>query len=157
MSFSENIRLLRKQMGLTQKQLADNCGLSIATIQGYEQGKYEPKPEALLKLVKALNTTGSELMGYSLELIKPKNNLAEIAKHTISIDESNPAYKAVNLLIKEKQELYKALSELQGDNEQAILINMYHELNSSGQIKLLDYADDLTKIPEYRKVDTPEE
>lgn len=113
MSFSENIKLLRKKNGLTQKELADNCGLSIATIQGYEQGKYEPKPEALLKLVKALNTTGSELMGYSLELIKPKNNLAEIAKHTVSIDESNPAYKAVTLLIKEKQELYKATSKYQ--------------------------------------------
>ena len=56
MSIGENIKKLRKEKGLTQKQLAKECGLSIATIQGYEQGKYEPKYITLLKLCDILGT-----------------------------------------------------------------------------------------------------
>lgn len=125
MGFSENIKLLRKKRGLTQKQLADNCGLSIATIQGYEQGKYAPKPEAILKLVKALNTTPSELMGYNLEFIKPKNDLVATLSNATVIQTSNKTFE--NLAIS------------------------FSKLNHEGQQKAEEYTKDLTKIPEYRK------
>ena len=39
MDISERIKLARKKNGLTQKDLAKKTGLSIASIQGYEQGK----------------------------------------------------------------------------------------------------------------------
>ena len=54
-SASEKIKKARHLMGLTQKQLADKSGLSIATIQGYEQGKYKPKFESLCKIAWALD------------------------------------------------------------------------------------------------------
>lgn len=54
MGIPENIKSLRERANMTQKKLAEKSGLSIASIQGYEQGKFEPKKEALYKLVKAL-------------------------------------------------------------------------------------------------------
>ncbi len=62
MGIAENIKLLRKKANLTQKQLAEKAGLSIGTIQGYEQGKYEPKNEALYKLRKALDCNIYEIL-----------------------------------------------------------------------------------------------
>lgn len=57
MSIAENISFLRKQMGMSQKELAKESELSLGSIQGYEQGRYVPKHENLKKIAEALNTT----------------------------------------------------------------------------------------------------
>lgn len=68
MGIAENIKFLRKKAGLTQKQLADKTNLSIATIQGYEQGKYEPKTDTLYKLRKALDCNINEILDKPFDL-----------------------------------------------------------------------------------------
>lgn len=68
MGIAENIKFLRKKAGLTQKQLADKTNLSIATIQGYEQGKYEPKTDTLHKLRKALDCNINEILDKPFDL-----------------------------------------------------------------------------------------
>lgn len=50
-----NIREFRKKAGLSQRELAKRAGLSSTTIQGYEQGRFRPKIEALLKIADALD------------------------------------------------------------------------------------------------------
>jgi len=47
---------IRKKLGMTQKEFADQLGVSSGAIQGYEYGKI-PKGEVMLKLLK---------MGYDL-------------------------------------------------------------------------------------------
>lgn len=61
MSVSENIKKFRQKRNLTQKQLAKKTGLSIASIQGYEQNKYNPKLEQLRRIAAALDVTIGEL------------------------------------------------------------------------------------------------
>ncbi len=58
----ENIKELRAGLGMTQKQLAQETGLSIGTIQGYEQGRYEPKLEALELLTNALRCSLEDIL-----------------------------------------------------------------------------------------------
>lgn len=62
MDISERIKLARKKNGLTQKDLAKKTGLSIASIQGYEQGKYKPKIEQIDKIASALGVQIIDLM-----------------------------------------------------------------------------------------------
>lgn len=50
----ERIKELRKSKGVSQKELAQKTGLSIGSIQGYEQGRYNPKLEAIVKIAGAL-------------------------------------------------------------------------------------------------------
>ena len=50
----ERIKELRKSKGVNQKELAQKAGLSIGSIQGYEQGRYNPKLEAIAKIAGAL-------------------------------------------------------------------------------------------------------
>ena len=47
---SGNIKTLRKQCGLTQKQLAKRLGVCESTVSNYESGKHEPTPEMLAKI-----------------------------------------------------------------------------------------------------------
>lgn len=54
MSVAENIKYLRKQKNMTQKQLSEKTGLAVITIQQYEAGKYSPKHYNLIKLATAL-------------------------------------------------------------------------------------------------------
>lgn len=54
MNISEKIKQLRKNKKMSQKELAQKTGLSIGSIQGYEQGRYNPKLETALKIADAL-------------------------------------------------------------------------------------------------------
>lgn len=54
MGYSDNIILLRKRAGLTQKQLAEMVGVEQPTVQRWESGKREPDFDALSTLAQAL-------------------------------------------------------------------------------------------------------
>lgn len=60
-SVGENIRRAREMAGLTQVELADMAGVSIGSIQGYEQERYIPKGVNLRKIASALGIRYSEL------------------------------------------------------------------------------------------------
>lgn len=63
MTVNENIRRIRLEKGLTQKQVAQACGTADAYIRAYELGKYNPKPSTVAKIAKALGVTPAELYG----------------------------------------------------------------------------------------------
>lgn len=58
----DTIRDLRKLKGVSQRELAERSGLSIATIQGYEQKKYKPGTDAILKLSVGLDVPILDLL-----------------------------------------------------------------------------------------------
>ena len=51
--FGENLKKLRQEAGLTQKQLAERLWISKATVSYYEQSLRCPSLEILLKLSKS--------------------------------------------------------------------------------------------------------
>ena len=60
-----NIELLksrRKELGMTQQDLADKCGLSRVSISNYESGKSEPTKESLEILSSILNVSENDLL-----------------------------------------------------------------------------------------------
>jgi transcriptional regulator with XRE-family HTH domain len=58
------LKRLRARAGLTQQQLADRAGLSIALVLGLEQGKRDnPRLDTLRKLARGLGCTVGELVG----------------------------------------------------------------------------------------------
>ena len=50
-----NIKERRKELGLTQMDLAILCGVSLVTIQLWERGAAKPKSENLEKLTEVLS------------------------------------------------------------------------------------------------------
>lgn len=54
MTVGENIRKLRKERGLTQKQLGEMCGIAESNIRKYEADKQNAKIETIEKIAQAL-------------------------------------------------------------------------------------------------------
>ncbi len=61
--FSDNLRIRRLQLLLSQEALAKRVGVTQAVICNYENGLNTPKLEIALRLAKALNTTIEQLAG----------------------------------------------------------------------------------------------
>ena len=57
MSFKDKLRSLRKEKGLSRKDLGQLAGISHRTIEKYEQGTRNPGLEAMMKLATALKVS----------------------------------------------------------------------------------------------------
>ena len=62
MSVAENIKRIRKDMGLTQKELAEMADIAVITLQQYELGKRMPRKQQLEKLAAALHVHEDQLL-----------------------------------------------------------------------------------------------
>ena len=62
MAFPDRLARLRKDKGLTQKELAETVGLNQAQVHRYEKGSAEPSMSALKRLALALGVTTDELV-----------------------------------------------------------------------------------------------
>lgn len=61
-SFGMLVRIQRKRRGLTQRDLADRAGISLAAVRDLEQGRSRrPREESLLALVRALGLSEAEV------------------------------------------------------------------------------------------------
>ena len=56
-----NIRELRKKLGLRQEDIANVAGVTRQTINAIENEKYNPTLELAMRLAKLLNTTVEKL------------------------------------------------------------------------------------------------
>ena len=66
MTFGERVRLLRKERGIGQKELAGAVGASVNWISRIELGKLKnPNLSGLMRLAQALNVSVDELCGQS--------------------------------------------------------------------------------------------
>ncbi|MCH5249523.1 MAG: helix-turn-helix transcriptional regulator [Lachnospiraceae bacterium] len=63
MQIGENIKNLRIEKGMTQKQLGEKCGIADSAIRRYELGGANPKRETLKKIADALGVSIYELTG----------------------------------------------------------------------------------------------
>ena len=62
--FAENLKNTRKQMKLTQEQLAKKLGYTEKAISKWESGTSIPPAESLIMLADALNVTLDDLFGH---------------------------------------------------------------------------------------------
>ena len=64
MKIAENIKFYRKQLGLTQEQLAEMLQGKKSLISNYETGYSTPNIETLCNLADIFDVTLDELVGY---------------------------------------------------------------------------------------------
>lgn len=62
MKFKDKLKQLRIQNGLTRRELAELTGISIRTVEGYEQGLREPKQKTINSLADVLEISPDELI-----------------------------------------------------------------------------------------------
>ena len=81
MTTGERLKLRRKEIGFSAEKVADQLGVSPATIYRYEKGDIEKVPvDSLAELAKILQTTPAYLMGWESQADQAEINdlLAQI-------------------------------------------------------------------------------
>ena len=112
MTVGEHIKDLRTQKGLTQKKLAELCGLATGTIQQYELEKRKPKIETLHKIAAALDVPISKLYDSILEFPESRSEIygAHIT-YLVYLIESGPCVLSKTAAIKLLKEMKQCLHE----------------------------------------------
>jgi transcriptional regulator with XRE-family HTH domain len=110
MGLPERLRELRKEMNLTQEELANKLNLTKANISKYETGRIEPNIETINFLAKFFNVSVDYLLGRT--------------------DVRSPHSDAENELTEEEKEL---LEKIKSDPELSIL---FHDLKSAPKKKI---------------------
>ncbi len=86
-NFAKRMKMLRKQMGFNQTQLAERMGTSKSMISYYENQDRSPSPEALIKLSKIFHVSTDYLLGLeseqSLKLTDLSKEDIELLQHTL--------------------------------------------------------------------------
>ena len=72
--FGENLKMLRKQKGFSQEELAARLHVVRQTISKWEKGLSVPDAEMLIRLAEILEVSVSELLGEKLESEPATNN-----------------------------------------------------------------------------------
>lgn len=65
--FSENIRRRRKELGITQEELAQRAEILQKQVSELENGRFVEYPERIVALARALETTPNYLFGFTDE------------------------------------------------------------------------------------------
>ena len=78
MTVGENIRRIRQERNLTQRQLGEMVGASEAYIRAYESGRRNPKPSSLEKIADALSVNPEVLANSDFDGIKAIHRLFQI-------------------------------------------------------------------------------
>ena len=119
---------IRREKRISQKKLASLAGVSVATVQGYEQGKFCPRPYTLKRLCDALGIPVSAL------------------SDTVSTHLFNDPLETELQWIASGGEThyYTEIGRLAG------AVSLFRDLNEAGQRNALDLLELVSKVPEYR-------
>lgn len=76
-NFGKKVKLLRKERGLTQKQLADMVGVAVSAISAYEAGNRYPTYSGLVSLARIFHVSTDYLLGIANTRIVDVSGLDE--------------------------------------------------------------------------------
>lgn len=182
MGIGEHIRKRRLELGMTQRELGERCGIAEPTIRRYEAGKLNPKLETCQTIAAALNVPVAYLLNTSPEtkssLEKLDSVIANIRSKIQELQESEGGAEAIT-----EFEVYLSIAEeLQRENttkafqEDALnksftairtkadtskrqrrtakLLSAFEQLNDEGQVAAVSRVEELSLIPKYQRVTT---
>lgn len=129
MTVAENIKRLRSEHGLTQKQLAKKCGMSESTLRQYEIGYRNPKIETIQKIADALKVDW---------------------KIFITEDYVEKREQKIDALLSQSEAI-KMVGNAFDDPYAENMLLAYSLLNEKGKSEAFNRVEELTEIPRYTK------
>lgn len=70
MALQDNIRIIREQKALSQRELAKLACINTATVCRIETGQHRPYPSTIRKIAQALEVRPEELLSEQLRLLR---------------------------------------------------------------------------------------
>ena len=112
MTIGENIKKIRKEKGLMQKELGVLCGMSESQIGAYENGYRSPKLETIKKIANALDISFSELLDMCKSSETSNNQKITLNVEIKNIDEETKKAEKLIELLKEAKSLADDLASI---------------------------------------------
>lgn len=158
MTIGDQIKKIRLEKGLSQKELGKKLGVSQQMIGQWETDKSNPKRETIEKIANALNV--------SPEILDRRNDTIFFGDYFVTREQvEDENYKPIIDLLKKQQ---RVNSKLDGDTllptedafnqvRQNILLSAFNKLNGVGKDKAIEDVENLTYNPRYTISDKPQE
>ncbi len=134
-NIGEQIKKIRKEKGLSQKDLGEMLGVSQQMVGQYESPNANLQQDTITKIANALNVPESELIGFDFKLYEEQRE---------ELNKDNDVRH--HLLIY----YYDRLERTGRDSLMEILVNLLI-LNSFGQKEAVKRVEELTEFPQYIK------
>lgn len=165
MDLSDKLKELRKDKGLTQKQLATATGLSLSSIISYENGLRKPNFKALTILEEYFGVSGEYLNGtitkkdYLKKQSVVHNNLDSMyvsmknfQKMMDCLDSKDQIY--ITELFNELLNYISNKQNIDFENHTELaMLNAYASLNRIGQRELANRGIEMSEISRYSNED----
>lgn len=168
MSVATNLKLLRKDAGLTQRELAQKVGLPLRSIINYENGLREPNSKAMAALERYFNVSGEYLRGEIDKAVFFENSDA-VNDGLDQVIAQIQRFKGEYLVSDQAEQLLAAFALAQAT--ELITKNLLHQnkpvelsqqeiigplsavfnLNAAGRSELVKRAEELLQLSQYRK------
>lgn len=143
MTIGENIRRIRKERGLTQKELGELCGMNEANVRKYELGKANPKIETIDRIASALN----------VPIIQIKENITwEEHKNTFEIERLDQKVSAIEGIIAILADIYGKVEDIDLEGEYG---SRHYYLVGKGKEQFILYDDDIDTLYKSTKGSIP--
>lgn len=177
-TIGQRMRDIRESKGMTQKQVADKCGMADSAIRRYEAGGANPKLKTLLRIAGALGVSITDLLDvpdeYKISATKLERALSELDEKIKSSEDEEEvrqlrnvydgAYGALNdeilpALVKEQAQKILSQTETrmeQREKDQHRSKNqkeayaLFSTLNEKGQKSAIQHLKELAQIPDYQ-------
>lgn len=134
MTFGQNLKQLREELGISQRELGERLGIRQQTVAQYEKATEQPKLKTIRRLAEAMD----------IPIYKLVTNWQDFAPGELGDD-----------FQEKKAQSYTHKPDIETNAENAVLFKSlelsFENLNATGRKKLVEYANDLTKISEYNK------
>ena len=146
MSIGKNIKAIRKERKMTQKELARKTGLSLAAIQKYEAEKFRPKTEQLDKLAAALGVT-------IIDIIYHDGNYPDFVTGHKKFEDMTPEEQAASMEADREAALESQIQMIlyQRYGDDFSTFEDYMSLNTEGKLIASEFITYLRKSGKYRK------
>ena len=112
MTVGERLKAIRKEKGLTQKQVASGCGMADSANRKYESGLITPKLETIQRIANALGVHVLDLLGVGNELDTYQSKI----KFSSSSSEARPLVDFVN-----SSDIRTIYNSLSGEEQEELL------------------------------------
>lgn len=149
MTVGERIKKIRLEKGMTQKELAEKCGIDSANLRKYEAGKQNPKFGTIEKIAEALNVPATDLLNYQIKKDPNAKTFEEMTPEEQKKTIQDLSKKMESFL----KELGESVEELDTVNRE-LLLSYYDLLNETGKQEVLKRIAELARLDEYK---TPDE
>ncbi len=75
-NFSATLKELRRQAGMSQKQLAERIGVTKSVVSYYELSERIPSPDVLIKISEVFHVTTDYLLGRDMRMTMDVSDLS---------------------------------------------------------------------------------